>query len=39
MEPSVLITDGILEVVGLPFPLLTGGAEASFFKVTVGVSP
>lgn len=33
--PLVLADDGIRQVVGLPYPLLTDGAQARFFRVVI----
>ncbi len=35
--PTVLATDGVNEVAGLNYPLLSGGAQARFFRVVVGL--
>ena len=35
--PAVLATDGVNEVVGLNYPLLSGGAQARFFRLVVGL--
>lgn len=35
-SPNVLADDGTNQVVGLSYPILTSGAQAKFFQVTVG---
>ncbi len=35
--PTVLASDGVNEVAGLNYPLLSGGAQARFFRVVVGL--
>ncbi|MES2922576.1 MAG: hypothetical protein V4819_13575 [Verrucomicrobiota bacterium] len=35
--PTVLATDGVNEVAGLNYPLLSGGAKARFFRQVVGL--
>ena len=37
--PDEIATDGTVQVVSVAYPLLTGGVQAHFFKVAIGVAP
>ena len=37
--PNLLATDGVNDVVGMPYPTLSDGVQARFFRVTVTVAP
>jgi hypothetical protein len=37
--PTLLADDGTHQVMGLPFPLMSGGAQATFFRLVVTSSP
>lgn len=37
--PTVLATDGTYDVMGIPFPKLSDGVSAKFFRVTVTAAP